>query len=136
MLCREITTMSETKPFKYTSNRSFLTSKTVDRRFIEKNISQKLRGRVSAIHVACVFGILLSEIINELITTGSVEIDNFGEFCVKQMPSRRHINLFTKEYVMSMGRKIVRLELNKKLKKILTNNVDIDKTFPGDDLKK
>lgn len=114
---------------KYTSLQRFKIVQNVDRRFLWQYVARKLKRKIKVVHISSVVNILLDEIISELMTIGSFKIGNFGLMMIKQMPNRRHFHFAKKMIVESAGRKILRFKLNKKVHKIITQNLDIAKTF-------
>lgn len=123
--------MTQLKP-KYTSLKRFQLIKNVDRRFLWQYVGRKLRGKVLVVHVMSVVNILLDELTKELLTVGSIKIGNFGKMFFKQMKSRRHYDFSRKKIMESKGKAILRFKLNKKAQVIITNNLDVAKTFAED----
>lgn len=114
---------------KYTSKKSFLESLNVDRRFLTQYVSRKLNRSIKIHHVAAVIGFLFDELISELYYNKMIVIGKFGKFFIKKLGPRRHYNVIKKEIMISEGHEILRFKLHKDIKKILTNNLDIAKTF-------
>ncbi len=118
---------------KYTSLKRFQLIKNVDRRFLWQYVGRKLRGKVLVVHVMSVVNILLDELTKELLTVGSIKIGNFGKMFFKQMSPRRHYDFSRKKIMEAKGRAVLRFKLNKKAQLIITNNLDVAKTFVEDD---
>jgi nucleoid DNA-binding protein len=114
---------------KLTSKQRFDLFKSVDRRFLAKYVSKKMNRLIHFSHIQSVISILLEEIMNDLLEGKEIEIGNFGTFLIKKMLPRRHYNYMTGQCEISVGRKLIRFKLNKKLRRILANNLDIEKTF-------
>lgn len=117
---------------KYTSKRSFLNHLNVDRRYLAQYVSNKLHKTIPYKNIVAVIGFLFDELMDELLQDKPIIIGNFGKFIVKKLKPRAHIDIIHKRKVMSQGHKILRFQLNKDIKKILTNNLDIEKTFGED----
>lgn len=108
-------------------------NKSIDRRFLWQYVLKKINKSIHHAHVMSVINILLDEVITELISSKKIKIGNFGNFVIKKLNPRKHFNVFTKQYEMSKGNKIVRFELNKKIRKFLIKNLDVAKTFSETD---
>lgn len=120
------------KKTKYSSLKRFQNLNNVDRRFLWQYVARKLRKRVLVTHVASVVNIVLDEMVNELLSIGLIKIGNFGKFFFKQMLPRRHYDFNKREIVLSKGSKILRFKLNENVQEIITNNLDVAKTFKED----
>jgi nucleoid DNA-binding protein len=94
-----------------------------------KIVSQKLKGIIPVYHVRGVISILLEELRDELLETGEIKIGNFGDFHYQKLPDKRHVNISTKKMDITRGHRAVRFKLSKAISRILTSNLDIDKTF-------
>jgi nucleoid DNA-binding protein len=114
----------------YTSKKNFEKNKSVDRRFLWQYVCKKLNKSIHHAHVLNVINILLDEVLVELIDSKKIKIGNFGEFIFQKLNPRRHFNVFTKVFEVSKGNSIIRFVLNKKLKKFISNQIDVAKTFP------
>jgi nucleoid DNA-binding protein len=112
-----------------TSKQSFDEHKNVDKRSLCNYVHSKLDGAISGEHIACVISIMFEEMLKELLTNHIVPIGNFGDFLFRKMPARRHMNIATKQCEISPGKQIIRFRLSKKLRHILLNKVDLDKTI-------
>lgn len=113
----------------YTSKRSFLNSLNVDRRFLVKYVSKKLNNSIPLYHIAAVINFLFEELMAELKSKNSIVIGNFGKFFMKKLGPRRHYDVVKKTIKMAAGNLILRFKLNKDIQEILTNNLDVAKTF-------
>lgn len=120
------------QPKKLTSKQRFELFKSVDRRFLTQYVSQKLNRVILFSHIQSIISILLEEIMKDLLDGKEIEIGNFGIFLIKKTLPRRHFNYMTGQCEIAVGRKIIRFKLNKKLRRILANNLDIEKTFKDD----
>lgn len=117
---------------KYSSLKRFQTLQNVDRRFLWQYVARKLKRKILVTHVASVVNILLDEIVNEIISIGSLKIGNFGKFFIKQLSPRRHYDFNKKQIIVSPGHQALRFKLNKNIHAIITNKIDVAKTFKGD----
>lgn len=114
---------------KYTSKRSFLNHLNVDRRFLVKFVGKKINNSIPLHHITAVINFLFEEVMEQLVNNNAVIIGNFGKFFIKKLGPHRHYDLVRKEMKISEGNKILRFKLNKDIQKIITNNLDIAKTF-------
>jgi len=114
----------------YTSKKNFEKNKSVDRRFLWQYVCKKINKSIHHAHVLSVINILLDEVLAELLVSKKIKIGNFGEFLFQKLNARRHFNVFTKIFETSKGNSSLRFVLNKKLKKFISNQIDIAKTFP------
>lgn len=113
----------------YTSKKNFQKNKSVDRRFLWQYVLKKINNSIHHAHVLSVINILLDEVLVELVESKKIKIGNLGEFIFQKLNPRRHFNVFTKVFEVSKGNSIIRFVLNKKLKKFLSNQIDVAKTF-------
>ncbi len=120
---------------KYTSKKSFEKTKNVDRRFLWQYVLKKIRHSIHHAHVMSVINILLDEMLLDLIASEKIKIVNFGEFILQKLNARRHFNVFTKIFETSKGNSSLRFVLDKKLKKFISNQIDVAKTLsePNDE---
>ncbi len=114
----------------YTSKKNFEKSKNVDRRFLWQYVCKKLNKSIHNAHVLSVINILLDEVLVELIESKKIKIGNFGEFLFQKLSPRRHFNVLTKVFEVSEGNNSIRFVLNKKLKRFISNQIDVAKTLP------
>lgn len=118
---------------KPTSKIRFEKDKSVDRRYLWQFVTKKINRTIHYSHVQSVINIMFEIMLEDLNNGIEISIGNFGKFLLKKLGARKHINIYSGQYEKSPGNKIIRFELSKKLRRILMNNLDIDKTFKGDD---
>jgi len=114
---------------KYTSKNNFLLNGSVDRRILINYVSKKIKRSVPIYHISAVINILFEELFDELISSRMIVIGKFGKFLIKKLGPRRHHSVTAKQIVVSEGNDMLRFQLHEDIKKILTNNLDIAKTF-------
>lgn len=118
---------------KPTSKTRFEKDKSVDRRYLWQYVTKKLNHSIHYSHIQSVINIMFEIMLEDLNNGLEISIGNFGKFLLKKLGARKHINIYSGQYEKSPGNRIIRFELTKKLRRILMNNLDIDKTFKGDD---
>jgi len=114
---------------KYTSKNNFLLNGSVDRRILINYVSKKIKKSLPLYHISAVIGLLFEELLSELISKKEIVIGKFGKFMIKKLGPRRHHNVALKQIVVSEGNEMLRFQFHKDIQKILTNNLDIAKTF-------
>lgn len=114
---------------KYTSKQRFLQSKNVDKRFLMQYVFNKLHGTIPVHHVSAVINFLLDELIEELRAGSIITIGKFGKFFLKHLRIRKYHDVIERKIKMTEGTKTLRFQLHKDIQKILTNSLDIAKTF-------
>lgn len=114
---------------KYTSKQRFQQFKHVDKRFLVQYVSKKLNGRIKLYHISAVISFLFDELIEELRAGSIITIGKFGKFFLKHLRIRRYHDVIERKIKMTPGNKTLRFQLQKDIQKILTNSLDIAKTF-------
>ena len=79
-----------------------------------------------------VISILFDEMLKDFRAGKDIKIYNFGTLVVKNTKPRRYHNVFSKEFSVSPGYKIIRFMLAPQIRKKLCKHIDVDKTFLGD----
>jgi len=87
---------------------------------------------ISYREIYSVVHILFEELIKDIKKGTKFKIDNFGKLMLQKMPPRQHFNFKTRQKEISKGNKILRFEIDTKLRKYLINALDIAKTFTDD----
>ena len=113
----------------YTSKKRFQQSKNVDKRFLVQYVSKKLHGTIPLYHISAVISFLFDELIEELRAGSIITIGKFGKFFLKHLRIRRYHDVIERKIKMTEGTKTLRFQLHKDIQKILTNSLDIAKTF-------
>ena len=111
------------------SKKRFEETKSVDRRYFMSYVSKKLKYTIPFYHIQSVISILFEELLEDLCAQKQIVIGNFGKLFLKQLKPRKHFNVTSGIFDTSPGNKVMRFKLDRKLRKILTANLDIDKTF-------
>lgn len=104
----------------------------INKRMLCKVIGGKLvecKYNIEYNDIYSVMHILFDELIQHLKKGTTFNINNFGTFSLRKMPSRKHFNFQTRKIETSKGNKILRFDLDKKLRLKLLAELDIDKTF-------
>ena len=104
-------------------------NKIFTKRKFKKYIIKHKRKNIDSEHIDNIVSILLDELIKEILIGNKIEIKNLGSFELKQLNDRWHINITTKERVLSKGKKTVKLAISDKFGKFLCDNLDWEKTF-------
>lgn len=112
-----------------TSKQRFQQSKSVDKRFLTQYVSKKLHNRIALYHISAVISFLFDELIEELRSGSIITIGKFGRFFLKHLQIRRYHDVIDRKIKMTPGTKTLRFQLHKDIQKILTNSLDIAKTF-------
>jgi nucleoid DNA-binding protein len=105
---------------------------SIDKRILWRYINKKINNIIHNYHVFGVISILFDEIIKDLKAGKAIKIYNFGTLILKKTKPRRYHNVFSKEFSVSPGYKIIRFTLAPQIRKKLCKHIDIDKTFLGD----
>jgi nucleoid DNA-binding protein len=107
--------------------------KSIDRQKFIRAISKRLKHQVAWNHVLGVSNILLDQFMDKLIEERSFKIGNFGSFFIRKMKDRRHKDIFHNKIVISKGKNMMRFTLEKKVRDLLINHLDLAETFPPTD---
>ena len=105
---------------------------SISKRVLWRYVNVKIKRIVHHYHVFSIISILFEEILKDLVSGKNIEIFNFGIFSLKENKPRLHYDISKKTFVVSKGRKVMRLALSPKVKKIICKHVDLDKTFKDD----
>jgi nucleoid DNA-binding protein len=100
-----------------------------DRELFADYIHKKLHKEIALHHIVAVLALLLDEVVLELKRGNEIVIKNFGYFVLKTLKAREHHNVRSGERIISPGKKVLRLHLEKKIRKYLLQRLDIDNTF-------
>lgn len=100
-----------------------------DRETFADYLHKRLKKEIALHHIVAVLALLLDEMVIELKKGNEVVIKNFGYLVLKTLKPREHHSVVSGERVISPGRKVLRLHLEKKIRKYLLRRLDIDKTF-------
>lgn len=104
----------------------------VTKRIFWRYVNIKIKRTIHHYHVFAVISILFEEMLKDLKQGKEIEIFNLGSLFLKQTKPRLYHDVNKKQVVLSKGYKILKFKLARKLKKKLTGNLDIDRTFEGD----
>lgn len=80
-------------------------------------------------HVLAVISILFEEIVKQIKLGKPITIVNFGVLSLKETKPRKHYNVTTRSTTFSPAHKILHFVLDKKIKKLLIQHLDLNKTF-------
>ena len=114
---------------KIISMKNEILSESIDKRVLWRYVNLKINRTIHHYHVFSVISILFDEILEDLKSGKKIKIHNFGVFELKKSLPRKHFNLIKKEVVLSRGYKIIKIFLNKEIKKKLCKLLDLDATF-------
>lgn len=95
-------------------------------------VAQKLKDKgynIKHIHILSVIDIIFEELVKNLFIGKEFIIKNFGRFLIKKMPSRSYFNFQTGKVEKSIGNKLLRFKLDKKIRFKLLNYLNVEKTF-------
>lgn len=104
----------------------------VTKRAFWRYVNIKIKRTIHHYHVFAVISILFEEMLKDLKQEKEIKIFNLGSLFLKQTKPRWYHDVTKKQVVLSEGKKILKFKLARKLKKRLTGNLDIDKTFKDD----
>lgn len=104
----------------------------VTKRIFWRYVNLKIKRAIHHYHVFAVISILFEEMIKDLKQGKEINIFNLGSLELKETKPRLYHDVNKKQVVLSKKRKILKFKLARKLKKRLTRNLDIDKTFKDD----
>lgn len=105
----------------------------IDKRFLSQYVAKKINYSINTYHILAVIGFLFDEIMIELSKNKPIIIGKFGKFFMKTMKSKRFFNIIDRKIDFTKEKKVLRFQFNKDIQEILTDNLDIAKTF--EDLK-
>lgn len=80
-------------------------------------------------HVMSVINILLDEFLVHIFKVKIIKIGNFAKFTFQKLKDRTHINFHTGKKETSAGKYNLRVYLNKKISKLMIDQIDTEKTF-------
>lgn len=106
----------------------------IDRDKLYHLVFLKVRSEIKSEHVKSVIKILIEEVMEELFQRGRFAIDNFGALILKRVAPRSFWNYQTREMQMSNGSNILRFQLFNKLRLTILRNLDVERTFGGNDV--
>jgi len=104
----------------------------VTKRGFWRYVNIKIKRTIHHYHVFAVISILFEEILKDLKQGKEIKIFNLGSLLLQKTKPRLYHDVIKKQVVLSESRKILKFRLARKLKKRLTRNLDIDKTFKDD----
>lgn len=101
----------------------------VSKRTFWRYVNVKIKRVTHHYHVFSVISILFEEMLNDLKQGKEIKIFNLGTLLLKETKPRLYHDVNKKQVVLSEKKKILKFKLARKLKKRLTGNLDIDRTF-------
>lgn len=104
----------------------------VTKRIFWRYINVKIKRIIHHYHVFAVISILFEEMLKDLKQGKEIEIFNLGSFSLNETKPRWYHDVHKKQVVLSGKKKLLKFKPSRKLKKKLTANLDIDRTFKGD----
>lgn len=104
----------------------------VTKRIFWRYVNLKIKRVIHHYHVFSVISILFEEMLKDLNQGKEIKIFNLGSLILKDTKPRLYHDVNKKQVVLSKKHRILRFKLARKLKKRLTGNLDIDKTFKDD----
>lgn len=104
----------------------------VTKRIFWRYVNIKIKRVIHHYHVFSVISILFDEMLNDLKDGKKIEIFNFGTFFLRENKPRLYFDVNKQQVTLSGSRKILKFKISNKLKKRLTERIDIDKTFKDD----
>lgn len=105
---------------------------SINRKILWQYVNLKINRSIHHAHVLSVIVILFDEIIKELIRGNDIKIVNFGTLKLKEMKPRWYHNVKYRRLMKSESHKILRFTMAPKIRKIMCDFLDIDKTFGSD----
>lgn len=104
----------------------------ISKRIFWRYVNLKIKRVIHHYHVFSVISILFEEMLKDLKQGKEIKIFNLGSLVLKDTKPRLYHDVTKKQVVLSEKHKILKFKLARKLKKRLTGNLDIDRTFKGD----
>lgn|SRR5574339_69400 len=104
----------------------------VSKRTFWRYVNVKIKRIIHHYHVFAVISILFEEMLKDLKQGKEVKIFNLGTLYLKETKPRWYHDVNKRQVVLSGKNKILKFKLAPKLKKRLSESVDIDKTFKDD----
>lgn len=80
-------------------------------------------------HIISVISIFFDEMFLELLSNNEFKIGNFGILKLKKMNPRKFFNITENKVTQSIGNKMLKFKINKKLRKEILKELDILKTY-------
>lgn len=102
---------------------------TIKKARLVELVEERMSIKVDPLHIASIITILLEEIYQDIVSKGKFKIKNFGTFILRQVPPRKYFNFQTQQVEQSIGNKQFQFRLTKSLRKLICENINIDKTF-------
>ena len=104
----------------------------VTKRIFWRYVNLKIKRIIHHYHVFAVISILFEEILKDLKDGKEVKVFNLGTIFLKETKPRLYHDVNKRQVVLSDKRKILKFRLAPKLKKRLSESLDIDRTFKDD----
>lgn len=104
----------------------------VTKKIFWRYVNIKIKRIIHHYHVFSVISILFDEMLKDLKQGKKIEIFNLGTFFLRENKPRLYHDVNKHSVVLSGKRKIIKFMIARKLKKRLTENLDIDRTFKDD----
>jgi len=90
-------------------------------------VNAKLKNIIHNLHVFSVICILFEEMAKDLKEGKEIKIANFGTLDLKKMPARKYHDVRFNKLMETPGNKSLKFYLNPRLRKKLTQSLDLDK---------
>jgi nucleoid DNA-binding protein len=104
----------------------------VSKRVFWRYVNLKIKRIIHHYHVFSVISILFEEMLKDLKQGKEIKIFNLGTLYLKETKPRLYHDVNKRQVVLSDKHKILKFRLTPKLKKRLSESLDIDKTFKDD----
>lgn len=101
-------------------------SLSVSKRGLWHYVNLKIKRLIHRHHVFAVISILFEEMIKDLRAGKIIKVANFGTIQLKEMLPRKYHHIILRKTMLSPGHKSMRISLDKKIKKKLSAEVELD----------
>jgi nucleoid DNA-binding protein len=95
----------------------------ISRLKITEMVGKKLGYKINRFHIRAIVGLLVDEIIAELISGGQIKIDNFGMITLNKLKPRRIREVNSGKLKIASRTKAIRFKIDKNLNKYLVQKV-------------
>lgn len=99
----------------------------INKRLFWKYLNSRLSKKIHSYHVFAILSILLEELASDLKSNKIIKIFNFATISLEKTNPKKYYDVRFQKIMYSQGSKILKITLNKKVKKKLLEYFDIDK---------
>jgi len=98
----------------------------LDKRLFISRISKNIKRGVKVAHINSVVNLLCEFLFQELKDQEEFAIHNFGTFLLKKNKPRKYFDVLDRKIKISKGNRLLKFKLNRKLRKKISTNVDLN----------